>query len=124
MQYNNGSLDRVSYFVLVNSVRFIILEKHTWNECFFSGFPCREKEDLKEWWQPCLVGASEWTRRCRRIACADRKGSPCLRLRACCLVLRPDPSSGPPVQVPSALRGADLALRLHPRRHHYVCVGS
>lgn len=23
----------------------------------FSGFPCREKEGLKEWWQPCLVGA-------------------------------------------------------------------
>lgn len=24
----------------------------------FSGFPCREEEGLKEWWQPCLVGAS------------------------------------------------------------------
>jgi len=31
---------------------------HEWKECYFLISHVVKKEELKEWWQPCLVGAS------------------------------------------------------------------
>jgi len=71
----------LGHFVLVNSVKFIILERT--NGCYFL-ISSVVKKVRAEGMVATLSGRSvAWTRLCRRVACADREASPSLGHRAC-----------------------------------------